>query len=241
MALFRYIFLQHGRELPMVNWPASALRGGLCVNIGIEILGYLGALLTLGTYSMNTMIPLRVIALCANCIFVVYGYMAPVYPQLLLHACYCRSIHCVLFQMLQLTSKVSTASQGDLNMDWLKPFMSARACKAREIIFRKDEISSAMFYTVSGSYRLREIEQDVGLGQIIGEVGLIAPDNKRTLTFECVEDGEVLAISYEEVKQLYFQNPKFGFYFLQLVSQRLFQDIARLQDKIAAGNKAISG
>jgi len=202
------------------------------VDIGIEILGYLGALLTLGTYSMNTMIPLRVVALCANCLFIVYGYMAPVYPQLLLHGLLLPLNSLRLFQMLQLISKVRTASQGDLNMDWLRPFMSKRACKAREVIFRKGDISSAMFYTVSGSYRLSDIEQDVGLGQIIGEVGLIAPDNKRTLTFECIEDGEVLAISYDQVKQLYFQNPKFGFYLLQLVSQRLFQDIARLQDQV---------
>jgi len=202
------------------------------VDIGIEILGYLGALLTLGTYSMNTMIPLRVVALCANCLFIVYGYMAPVYPQLLLHGLLLPLNSLRLFQMLQLISKVRTASQGDLNMDWLRPFMSKRACKAREVIFRKGDNSSAMFYTVSGSYRLSDIEQDVGLGQIIGEVGLIAPDNKRTLTFECIEDGEVLAISYDQVKQLYFQNPKFGFYLLQLVSQRLFQDIARLQDQV---------
>ena len=202
------------------------------MDIGIEILGYLGALLTLGTYSMNTMIPLRVVALCANCLFIVYGYMAPVYPQLLLHGLLLPLNSLRLFQMLQLISKVRTASQGDLNMDWLRPFMSKRACKAREVIFRKGDISSAMFYTVSGSYRLSDIEQDVGLGQIIGEVGLIAPDNKRTLTFECIEDGEVLAISYDQVKQLYFQNPKFGFYLLQLVSQRLFQDIARLEDQV---------
>ena len=202
------------------------------MDIGIEILGYLGALLTLGTYSMNTMIPLRVVALCANCLFIVYGYMAPVYPQLLLHGLLLPLNSLRLFQMLQLISKVRTASQGDLNMDWLRPFMSKRACKAREVIFRKGDNSSAMFYTVSGSYRLSDIEQDVGLGQIIGEVGLIAPDNKRTLTFECIEDGEVLAISYDQVKQLYFQNPKFGFYLLQLVSQRLFQDIARLQDQV---------
>jgi CRP-like cAMP-binding protein len=82
---------------------------------------------------------------------------------------------------------------------------------------------------------LTEIGQDVGPGQIIGEVGLIAPDSKRTLTFECIEDGELLTISYQQVKQLYFQNPKFGFYFLQLVSQRLFQDIARLQEKARIG------
>jgi hypothetical protein len=36
------------------------------------------------------------------------------------------------------------------------------------------------------------------------------------------------------VKQLYFQNPKFGFYFLDLIAQRLFRDIQRLEAKIAA-------
>ena len=202
------------------------------IGIGwVDALGYLGALMVFGTYSMKTMIPLRIIGLCSNCIFIVYGYMAPVYPQLLLHGVLLPLNSLRLYQMLQLVGRVRSASQGDLNMDWLKPFMSKRACKAGEILFRKGDLSSAMFYTVSGSYRLNEIEQDVGPGRIIGEVGLIAPDGKRTLTFECIADGELLTISYEQVKQLYFQNPKFGFYFLQLISRRLFQDIARLQDQ----------
>jgi CRP-like cAMP-binding protein len=208
------------------------------VDIGIswiEVLGYLGAALVFGTYSMKTMIPLRIIGLCSNCVFIVYGYLAPVYPQLLLHAVLLPLNSLRLYQMLQLVGKVRTASQGDLNMDWLKPFMSKRAIKAGEIIFRKGDLASAMFYTVSGRYRLNEIEQDVGPGQVIGEVGLIAPDNKRTLTFGCIEDGEVLMISYEQVKEIYFQNPQFGFYFLQLLSRRLFQDIARLQDKARIG------
>ena len=207
---------------------------GPCVHIGInwiEALGYLGALLVLSAYSMKTMIPLRIVGLCANAIFIVYGYLEPVYPQLLLHGVALPLNSLRLYQMLQLIKKVRSASQGDLNMDWLKPFMSKRACKAGEIIFHKGDLSSAMFYTVSGSYRLNEIEQPVGPGQVIGEVGLIAPDGRRTLTFACIEDGELLTISYEQVKQLYFQNPKFGFYFLQLISLRLFQDIARLQDQ----------
>jgi CRP/FNR family cyclic AMP-dependent transcriptional regulator len=208
------------------------------VDIGIswiEALGYLGALLVFGTYSMKTMIPLRIIGLCSNCVFIVYGYMAPVYPQLLLHGVLLPLNALRLYQMLQLVGKVRTASQGDLNMDWLKPFMSKRACKAGELIFRKGDLASAMFFTVSGRYRLNEIEQDVGPGEVIGEVGLIAPDNKRTLTFGCIEDGEVLTISYEQVKEIYFQNPQFGFYFLQLLSRRLFQDIARLQEKARIG------
>jgi CRP-like cAMP-binding protein len=101
------------------------------------------------------------------------------------------------------------------------------------VLFHKGDLSSAMFYTVTGRYRLNEIGQDIGPGQVIGELGLIAPHNKRTLTFECIEEGELLAISYGQVKQLYFQNPSFGFYFLQLTSQRLFKDIERLQGRAA--------
>src|SRR5947209_5910768 len=151
------------------------------MHIGInwlEALGYLGALLVLSAYSMKTMIPLRIAGICANAIFIVYGYLEPVYPQLLLHGVALPLNSLRLYQMLQLIRKIRTASQGDLNMDWLKPFMSRRTCKAGEIIFRKGDLSSAMFYTVSGRYRLNEIEQDVCPGQIIGEVGLIAPDNK---------------------------------------------------------------
>jgi CRP/FNR family transcriptional regulator, cyclic AMP receptor protein len=199
----------------------------------IEALGYLGALLTVGTYSMKRMIPLRVMGICANCIFIAYGILTPVYLQLVLHGVLLPLNAYRMREMLQLIGKVRAASQGDLNMEWLKPFMNGRACKAGEIIFRKGDLSSAMFYTVSGRFRLNEIAADVPTGQVIGELGLIAPDNKRTLTFECVEDGELLTIEYSGVKQLYFQNPKFGFYFLQLISQRLFLDIARLEERLA--------
>lgn len=199
----------------------------------VDVMGYLGALVTLGTYSMKRMIPLRVFGICANCLFVVYGFLAPVYPQLLLHGVLLPLNALRLREMLQLIGKVKTASQGDLSMEWLKPFMTRRAAKRSEVLFHKGELSSAMFYTVTGRYRLTEIEQEIGPGQVIGEIGLIAPDNKRTLTFECIEDGELLVLSYAQVKQLYFQNPAFGFYFLQLISQRLFKDIERLQQRVA--------
>jgi CRP/FNR family cyclic AMP-dependent transcriptional regulator len=199
-----------------------------------EILGYAGALLTLGTFAMTKMIPLRIIGIGANFAFIGYGALAPIYPVLALHAILLPLNTLRLYQMLQLIRKVREASQGDLNFDWLKPFMSKLACTAGETIFRKGDVSSAMFYTVSGRFRLSEIAKDVPPGEVIGDVGLIAPDNKRTLTFECIEDGELLTISYSAVKQLYFQNPKFGFYFLQLTSARLFQDITRLEQRLAA-------
>jgi len=40
-------------------------------------------------------------------------------------------------------------------------------------------------------------------------------------------DGEVLSITYDEVRQLYFENPKFGFYLLRLISGRMQQNLER--------------
>ena len=197
----------------------------------IDALGYFGALLTIGTYSMKTMIPLRIIGICANVVFLAWGLSGNIYPSIFLHLVLLPLNATRLYQMLQLTEKVRLASQGDLNMDWLKPFMSRRSVKKGEVLFKKGELATAMFYIVTGGYRLVEIDTPVPPGQVVGEIGLIAPDNKRTLTFECIEDGELLTISYSQVKQLYYQNPKFGFFFLQLISQRLFQDIRRLEEK----------
>jgi CRP-like cAMP-binding protein len=200
----------------------------------IEACGYAGALLTLGTFAMTKMIPLRIVGIAANFAFIGYGALAPIYPVLGLHAILLPLNALRLYQMLQLIRKVADASQGDLNFDGLKPFMSRRVCTAGETIFRKGEPSSAMFYILSGRFWLSEIAQEMPPGEIIGDLGLVAPDNKRTLTFECLEGGELMMISYSSVKQLYFQNPTFGFYFLQLTSRRLFHDITRLEQRLAA-------
>jgi len=61
---------------------------------------------------------------------------------------------------------------------------------------------------------------------------MLAPDNRRTATLECVEDGKVLSITCEQVEQLYYQNPTFGFYFLRLATARLFDNISRLENEM---------
>jgi len=45
---------------------------------------------------------------------------------------------------------------------------------------------------------------------------------------------------YQQVKELYFQNPQFGFYFLRLTSERLFDNIARLEQELARKNEALA-
>jgi CRP-like cAMP-binding protein len=44
----------------------------------------------------------------------------------------------------------------------------------------------------------------------------------------------VLTITYEKLLELYFQNPEFGYYFLRLTSERLMQNISRLEALLEA-------
>jgi len=177
----------------------------------------------------ETMLPLRLTGIASNLVFVAYGYITSAIPVMILHLILLPLNSLRLYEMWQLVKKVQDASRGDLSMDWLKPYMSRRHYRRGEIIFRKDDAADQMFYSVTGRYRLVEIDREVGQGQLVGELGFLSPENRRTLTFACIEDGELLAISYLDLKQLYFQNPMFGFYLLRLASERLFRDIRRLE------------
>jgi CRP/FNR family transcriptional regulator, cyclic AMP receptor protein len=143
-------------------------------------------------------------------------------------------------QMLRLVKKVELAASSDLSMEWLKPFMTRRRARKGEILFAKGDAAECMFYTVTGRYRLRELGLEVAQGCVVGEMGFLAPDHRRTQTLECIEAGEMLTISYEELRQLYFQNPEFGFYFLRLTSQRLFQNMDRMEQELIEARAAQS-
>ena len=52
----------------------------------VELLGYAASLAVLLTFCMSTMIPLRILALASNVLFILYGYFDNLQPVLLLHA-----------------------------------------------------------------------------------------------------------------------------------------------------------
>ena len=118
-------------------------------------------------------------------------------------------------------------------MDWLRPFMTPRKYKKGDVLFRKGDVAKEMFYTISGRFLVKEIGVELPPGRIMGELGFIDPKNRRTGTVESLENGEVLTITYDRLLELYFQNPEFGYYFLRLTTERLMQNIARLDASVA--------
>jgi CRP-like cAMP-binding protein len=101
------------------------------------------------------------------------------------------------------------------------------------VLFYKDEKAEDMLYIVSGRFKLVESGMELPVGAIVGELGMLSPLKLRTQTLECVEPGVILSVSYRKVEELYVQNPAFGFYFLRLSSARLFENIAKLEQRLA--------
>lgn len=198
------------------------------------ILGWCAAALVFCTFATRTMIPLRILGMASNVFFIAYGYLDAAYPVLILHLVLLPLNAFRLWQMMHLVREVADATRGDLNLDWLKPFSSRRHVKAGEVLYRKDEPADSMAFLLSGRFRIESLRLDIGAGQVVGEMGLMTPSHTRTQTVVCLEDGDILEIDYGQVKQLYFQNPKFGFYFMELTTRRLFENIAALETRLAA-------
>jgi len=187
----------------------------------------------LATCTMRTMIPLRVFGVMSNLLLIAISIPTQNYSVIALHGVLLPLNAFRLHQMLQLVRDVKKSVNSDLSMEWLKPFMTKRRTQTGEVLFYKDEKAEDMFYIVSGRYRLVESEIELPIGAIVGELGMLSPTNERTQTLECIEGGVVLCVSYSQVEELYVQNPEFGFYFLKLASARLFENIGRLETRLA--------
>jgi CRP/FNR family cyclic AMP-dependent transcriptional regulator len=198
--------------------------------------GYLGSIMILLSFFKTTMIPLRAMGAISNLCFVAYGYLDAVYPMMMLHAVLFPLNVVRLRQMVKLVRRVRTAAEGNKTMDWLRPYMNRRFCHAGKVLFHKGDVADAMFYTVSGRFRLNELDTELQRGVLVGELGMLSPDGRRTQTLECIEAGELLVITYDRVKMLYFQNPDFGFYFMQLATGRLFENLKALEQRLSASN-----
>ena len=200
--------------------------------MNIEIIGFVGAALMVATLAMKTMIPLRAAGIISSIFQIAFALLAGITPMLIQHSVLLPMNAYRLYEQTMLVRRVRKASNEGLSMDWLMPYMTKRQVHTGQILFRKGQPATEMFIVSSGRLRLSEIAVDVLPGGVVGELGLLAPNQQRTQTLECVEDAEILQIGYDRIKSIYFQNPSFGFYLLRLTSARLFQNIAQLEKEL---------
>ena len=233
------ILVQMGLDPSNITYDAlfNRLLEIMLANITLaNMFAVVGVIIRVATLLMQTMVPLRVANMIGCAFFALFGALTGAITTFLLYLLMVPINAYRLRQMLVLVKKARSATKGDTSLEWLKPFMTERKYRKGDILFKRDDAAHEMLLTVTGKFLVKEISVELPPGRLMGEFGFLTPDNRRTATIECIEDGHVLTITYDKLLEIYFQNPQFGYYFLVLTSQRLLENIARLEG-IVAQNK----
>ncbi len=199
------------------------------MSLGV-VLGLIGAVLSLVAYMMKSMLPLRAVALASNICFLAYGIIEFQLPSILLNLV-AIPLNFVRFREIRrLVKDVEMAATDSPVSEWLLPQMSLRQFEAGHVLFKKEDIAKELFYVQKGRVHLQELELDLGPGEVFGEIGIFAPDSRRTQTAICVEKSEIYTMSQSDAMKLYYQHPKLGFHLMRLLVVRLMKDNARLRN-----------
>jgi len=205
--------------------PAEAMA------VGAAIVGV--ALVVISSF-VRTMIPLRWLAVGSNVGFLTYSAVHPSLAVVLLHGTLLPINVWRAIEMVRLTRRVTeAAAYRDLSGVWLKPYMVSARLKAGDVLFSKGDLAGHLYFLVDGEIEFVEIGELAKPGRMFGEIAFFAPDGRRTLTAQCRSDCLVLSIDGGTFKQLYFQNPAFGFQIVSLVAGRLVADRQRLEAQAA--------
>ena len=184
---------------------------------------------------VKTMIPLRWLAVGGSFGFLVYGALHPAPVMVLLHGALLPINIYRALEMGWLTRQVSkAAAQGDLSGVWLKPYMNSARFEAGDTVFRIGDKADFLYFLAEGRLEFVEIGEVMEPGRLFGEIAFFAPDKRRSMTARCVTACTVLHIDEVTFKQLYYQNPAFGFEVVSLVAGRLMADVHRLQARVPA-------
>jgi hypothetical protein len=193
-----------------------------------------GVILAACAALMRTMVPLRWMAVGSNLGLLVFGLLKPspvtgIVAGLLLPINIYRAL-----EIMRLSRRVEKAAKGsDMATIWLRPYMKPRRLRAGTVLFRKGDRANRLYLLTDGELEVVEHGQRIEPGRVFGEIALFSPDHLRTGTVKALTSSRVLWIHESTVRQLYFQNPTFGFHLVELLASRLSTDVGRSEQKLA--------
>lgn len=198
------------------------------------VAGALAAVLILVSAVVKTIVPLRWLAVASNIGFVVYGLAHPAPLVAALHVALLPINLWRVLEMQRLTRRVRRAEAAGSELQiWLQPYMKRRRLRAGTVLFRQGDRADRLYVLAEGRLELIESGRTIEAGQMFGEIAFFAPDRRRTASVRSLEPSTLLSIDETTFRQLYFQNPAFGFEVVRLIAGRLSADVQRLESRLA--------
>ncbi len=198
----------------------------------MQIIAWIASLLVFSAFFMKTMIPLRIVAIASNVAFITYallgisyGVFEAVYPIFALHLSLLPLNIFRLYELKSLVKKIREASTDEDSIECLIPYMRKEKHAKGEVLFQKGEFAEKLYYIQNGVVTIPEINKHLDKGTIFGEVGVFTAYTRRSASAICSEESEICSIHRDQVIELFYQNKKFGFFIVHLLSRYTLDNV----------------
>jgi hypothetical protein len=192
--------------------------------VGIVIAGWIASAFVFSTFFMKTMLPLRLVAIASNVAFMTYGLLGlaygdfgRLYPIFVLHACL---LPLNVVRLLELRRVLAAARDagGEQIVRALAPYLSLEAHQAGATLFQRGEAADLLYLIQQGTVAIPESEVLLSPGDVFGEVGLFAPQGRRTATAVCTTDCRLLTLDGPKLVDLCYQDAKLAVFLARRIA-----------------------
>ncbi len=187
----------------------------------IELAGYAASALVFLSFYMKTLISLRLIAIAASVVFILYALATDLLPVLLLHGALLPLNLYRTYEQFFAYRRVRATATGIAEVETLVPLMRRKHSPSGTVLFLKGDHADSIYYLSAGSVDIPELGKTLEPGALFGEVGLFTPDQTRTASAVCGDDCELMVISQRDIVRHCMKEPAFGLYLTKLIAGRM--------------------
>lgn len=192
----------------------------------IEAIGWLASILTIATYSVSTMLPLRILAIASSICFAAYAFILELWPLLAMELTLLPINLYRFWQVLSLRGKLTKVS-GQSDFSVIKAYGKRRTITAGSVVFDRGDPVDQLYYIAKGRVQIEELGIDLAQGDIFGEIAFFTDAAARTATARSIENTEVYSITEKQFMRLQFEDPSFGLAIMRTITRRLIENVGR--------------
>ncbi|MGC2165329.1 MAG: cyclic nucleotide-binding domain-containing protein [Gallionella sp.] len=185
-----------------------------------DVIGWAAGGLVLTTFYLQTMLPLRCVAIASNLAFLSYGLMTDALPIAVLHALLLPMNLWRLGQLRARMNKLKVIACKEFPIDSLLPYLTTRKEPRGTVLFSNGTAGNELLLILAGQIRIVESGSVMGPGEVIGETSAFRDDRQSTITAMCITDIELASVPADKVWEAVSTSPEFAAHMLRLILHR---------------------
>src|SRR6056297_1515310 len=197
----------------------------------IVAVGWLAVVLKVVTFAVNSMIPLRLLAMASSVCFIIYSALFQIWPLLVIEVILLSINAYRLYELIALRRLVThMTDESEPDFSAAMAYGKKRVIPAGNVIFKKGDPVDSLYYLAEGRVEIEDQNVSVAAGKIFGEMAFFNKSAARSATVRCSEDTVVYELDEKHFTRLQYEDPEFAMAVMRLVTKRLVANAAQTHE-----------